>query len=114
MSRPYAVFMLLKATPAWRELAHEDRQAVRDRLLMRVFERFPEVILTSYDAEPFNPRYTEIAVWQTPDLAQYHGLATELRDTEFFGHCSEVLEVITGVQDEPAEEPALRYAGAGM
>lgn len=115
MSRPYTVFMLLKATPHWLALSHDERQAFHDRLSMQVFDRFPEVRLRCYDAGAFHGRCTDVALWETTDLPQYYFAVDALRDTEFFGKpYFEVVDVITGVEDGWQAHEALPFAAAAL
>jgi hypothetical protein len=100
MPVPYTVFMLLQATPHWLALDREQRDALRDDALSRVFNHFPEVTLRFFDASAFHGRCSEVLVWETGDLPEYREALDALRSHDLLGKpCFEVVDVIASVAE---------------
>jgi hypothetical protein len=98
MPASYTVFMLLQATPHWRALDCEQRDALRDDALSRVFNHFPEVTLRFFDASAFHGRCSEVLVWETCDIPEYREALDALRSHDLLGKpCFEVVDVIPSV-----------------
>jgi hypothetical protein len=101
MPRRYTFFMLLQSTPRWRALALDEQQAHHDALLVHVFEAYPELSLRRFDSTAFAGRCSDVLVWETSDVAQYHEAARALRDGGPLGAVwFEVLDVIPAVEDD--------------
>jgi len=99
-TRPYTVFMLLKATPHWQALGRDQRDTVHDSALMCVFNRFPEVRLRRFDATGLHGRCSEVLVFETTDVAEYREAVDCLHRHELFARpCFEIVEVIPSVPD---------------
>jgi hypothetical protein len=113
----YTVFMLLQATPHWLALDREQRDALRDDALSRVFNHFPEVTLRFFDASAFHGRCSEVLVWETCDMPEYREALDALRSHELLGKpCFEVVDVIPSVAElwpsaTAATKSALACAG---
>lgn len=99
-SRTYTFFMLLKTRPAWLALSRPERRAFRDRHLVPVFQRYPEVKTRYYDAEAFSARCSDVMVFEARDPRQYQFLVDALRDTPLFGApYFEVIDIVPAVED---------------
>ncbi|WP_395704190.1 darcynin family protein [Aquabacterium sp.] len=98
--RPYTVFMLLQAQPDWQALPREQREALCDDALMQVYNRFAAVRLRWHDASAFHGRCTDVLVWETTDLPEYHEAVATLRRHAFLDrqHFA-LLDVITTIPD---------------
>ena len=117
-ARPYTVFMLLKASAPWLALAREEREALYDSALMLVFNRFPSVRLSYFDASPFHSRCSDVLLWETTDMAEYRDAIATLRQHEFMSpQHFEVIDVIPSIPDgwreyewESGDTPSARSA----
>ena len=99
-ARPYTVFMLLKATAAWLALSRDEPDAHYDSALMQVFNRFPAVRLRCFDASAFHGRCSDVLVWDTTDMAEYHEAVETLRAHPLLGQrYFEIVEVIPSIPD---------------
>jgi hypothetical protein len=101
MTTTYSVFMLLKATPHWHSLAREERIAIRDDALSRVFNHFAAVTLRFFDASGLHADCSEVLIWETTDMAEYRAAVEALQAHAFFGApCFEVVDVIPTLAEE--------------
>ncbi|WP_374566722.1 darcynin family protein [Ideonella sp.] len=99
-SRPYTVFMLLKATAAWLALSADQRTAIYDGALLKVFNRFPEVRLRFFDASAFHGRCSDVLVWETSDMPEYRNAVDALRCDDLLAQpYFDVLDVIPSMAD---------------
>jgi len=112
--RPYTVFMLLKATAAWLALPPDQRNAIYDGALFKVFNRFPEVRLRFFDASAFHGRCSDVLVWETTDMPEYRDAVDALRSDELLAKpYFDVLDVIPSIADggrEPVCSPLPAWA----
>lgn len=109
MSQICTFFMLLKATAHWRDLSADAQRAEFDQALDLVFNGYPQLRMSRYNAAALNSRCTDVIVWETDDAAQYHDAIEALHARPFFGMpLFEIIEVIASVQDpcEQAESSA--------
>ena len=97
-------FMLLKATHHWRTLDDDARRDVFDAALMTVFNGYPELRMSRYNAGAFHGRCTHVIVWELDDSAdvwQYEVAVEALHAQPFFAApLFEIVDVIAGVADE--------------
>ena len=108
MQRRYTFFMLLRGTPLWRALELDEQHARHDELLVRVFEAYPELSLRRFDSAAFASRCSDVLVWETSDVAQYHDAIAALRDGGPLGPVwFEIVEVIPAVEDHGCERDPL-------
>jgi len=108
MTRCYTFFMLLQSTSRWRALGQDEQHAHHDALLMRVFESYPELSLRRFDSAAFASRCSDVLVWETSDVAQYHDAIAALRDGGPLGPVwFEIVEVIPAVEDHGRERDPL-------
>lgn len=99
-ARPYTVFMLLQATARWLALSREERHALYDNALMQVFNRFPSVRLSYFDASAFHRHCSDVLVWETTDMPEYRQAVDSLRAHDFLGQgFFDVIDVIPSVPD---------------
>jgi len=108
-------FMLLKATTHWRALDIDAQRAVFDRALMTVFNGYPELRMSRFNAGAFHGRCTHMIVWELLDDAdvwQYEAAVDALHAQPFFAKSLfEIVDVIPGVEDdEDSLPPLLAYA----
>lgn len=99
--RPYTVFMLLKATASWLALGKDERDAICDRARLKVFNRFPDVRLSFFDASAFHGRCSDVLVWEASDMPEYREAVDTLRCDELLAKpYFDVLDVIPSMSDE--------------
>ncbi|MEP6877047.1 MAG: darcynin family protein [Burkholderiales bacterium] len=100
-------FMLLKATPQWRALDADAQRAVFDEALMSVFNGYPELRMSRFNAGAFHGRCTHVIVWTLTDGAdawQYEAAVEGLHARPFFAApLFEIMDVIPGVEDDADE-----------
>ena len=110
-------FMLLKATAHWRALDTEAQRGVFDDALMTVFNGYPALRMSRFNAGAFHGRCSHVIVWQLvadADVRQYVAAVEALHAQPFFAApLFEIVDVIAGVEDEDEEEllPILAFAG---
>lgn len=98
-SQTWTIFTLLKTTRHWLNLAPEARFAFIKEKVKPILEAHPEVTMRFFDTESYTARVTDIVLWQTADLAAYQSVVKGLRDTAFWDHYFEVLEIIPALED---------------
>jgi hypothetical protein len=95
----HTVFMLVRATPHWLGLTPPQRfQFVDDDIRPRL-RAHDAVTLRFFDAEAFNARVSDVMMWQTTNLNQYMSLIESLRESAFWGHYFEVVEILPSVEN---------------
>ena len=100
MTCRYTFFMLLQSTAGWRALELDEQHARHDALLERVFASYPELSLRRFDSAAFGGRCSDVLVWETSDVAQYHEAIEALRDAELLAHpWFEIVDVIPAIED---------------
>jgi hypothetical protein len=98
--RPYTVFMLLKAHAPWLALSRDERDALYDSALVLVFNRFPSVRLRCFDASAFHGRCSDVLVWDTTDMPEYHEAVETLRQHALLDQRHfEIVDVIPSIPD---------------
>ncbi len=103
MSKPFTLFMLVKTTTAWLALAPKKRFAYFDEAIQPVLKKHPAVSLRYFDAEAYNARVSDVLMWQTTDRGQYESLVEGLRETLFWDHYFEIIEILPAIEDAYAD-----------
>jgi len=102
-------FMLLKATTHWRALDSGAQRAVFDQALMTVFNGYPELRMSRFNAGAFHGRCTHVIVWELladADVWQYEAAVDALHAQAFFAMpLFEIVDVIPGIADDADELP---------
>ena len=97
-------FMLLKATARWRALDTDAQRAVFDEALMTVFNGYPELRMSRFNAGAFHGRCSHVIVWELidgTDVWQYEAAVEALHTQAFFAApLFEIIDVIPGVEDD--------------
>ena len=100
-------FMLLKATTHWHALDADAQRAVFDEALMTVFNGYPELRMSRFNAGAFHGRCTHVIVWTLTDGAdawQYEAAVEALHARRFFAApLFEIMDVIPAVEDDEDE-----------
>lgn len=100
MSPKFTFFMHLKALPAWLMLSRENRNSFNEKTVQPILEKYALVNVRWYDAEAFNAKTSDIAVFETTSLQQYYFVIDALRDSEMFSlPYFELVEIIPAIED---------------
>ena len=108
----YSIFLLVRATPAWLALAPEARFAFLEEEIQGRLEAHPGVALRFWDVEHMSARVSDVLLFETQDLAQYRSLIEGIRETLFWDHYFEVLEILPGIENGYAEHYEVEPFGA--
>jgi Darcynin, domain of unknown function len=108
-------FMLLKATAHWRALDTDAQRCVFDDALMTVFNGYPELRMSRFNAGAFHGRCSHVIMWTLEadaDVSQYVAAVEALHARPFFAApLFEIVDVIAGVEDDEDEPlPILAFA----
>jgi hypothetical protein len=108
-------FMLLKATAHWRALDADAQRGAFDDALMIVFNRYPELRMSRFNADAFHGRCSHVIVWEAStdaDVWQYVAAVEALHARPFFATpLFEIVDVIAAVEDDEDELlPGLAFA----
>ncbi len=85
MATRFAIFLQLKALPAWLALSRADRRVIADKAFAYALKD-GRVTLRHFDAEAFSAPTSDIALFETGDLAAYYFAIERLRDSPIFAH----------------------------
>ena len=100
-------FMLIKATTHWHALDADAQRAVFDEALMTVFNGYPELRMSRFNAGAFHGRCTQVIVWALADRAdawQYAAAVEALHARRFSATpLFEIMDVIPAVEDDEDE-----------
>jgi hypothetical protein len=100
MSKIFTFFIHLKALPTWLALPREYRNNLGEKTIQEILKKYKFVKVRWYDAEAFNARASDIAVFETSSLQEYYFVIDALRDSEIFSTpYFELVEIIPAVED---------------
>ena len=108
----YSIFLLVRATPAWLALSPEERFGFLEEEIQGRLEDHPAVSLRFWDVEHFSARVSDVLLFETQDLSQYRSLVEGIRETLFWDHYFEVLEILPGIENAYAEHYEVAPFGA--
>ena len=108
-------FMLLRGTAHWRALDPRAQRAAFDNALMTVFNGYPELRMSRFNADTFHGRCSHVIVWDLiggADASPYEAAIEALHEQPFFATpLFEIVDVIPGVEDDEDELlPILAFA----
>ncbi|MER7015832.1 darcynin family protein [Saccharopolyspora sp. NPDC000359] len=93
-------FILVKTTRAWLDLTVPQRIAVfQDEVLPTIKAKVKDVRSRFYDTEFYSARVTDIWMWEARDHDAFQLLIDALRETPFWDHYFEVVEILVGVEN---------------
>lgn len=92
-------FMLLKATRPWLDKAPPARFAFAKDVVNPILNAQPAVSMRFFDSESYSAKVSDVVLWQISDLAAYEQVIRKLRDTLFWNHYFEVLDIIPSVEE---------------
>ncbi|MEI5993239.1 darcynin family protein [Candidatus Enterococcus mansonii] len=96
----HTFIVLLEFYPKWLQLSREERNK-RGKSLLDIIDKYPSVSVRFFDAEAFpGANFTDFAICETTDLAAYHFMWEEIRDTNLYTESYfKIKEVIFGIED---------------
>lgn len=103
----HTFFMLVRTTPAWIALTPPERFAFLDETIKPILGRHPGVSMRYFDSEAFHARYSDVIMWETPDLLAYQAIVEELRETRFWGDLFEIVEIVASIENAYARHYAV-------
>ncbi|MCU7726243.1 darcynin [Actinoplanes sp. KI2] len=93
-------FILVKTTRAWLEMSIPQRiAAFETNVLPTVREKAKDVRSRFYDTEFYTARVTDVWVWEARDHEAFQLVIEALRETPFWDHYFEVVEILVGVEN---------------
>jgi len=95
----YTIFMLVRANKTWLALPPKDRFAFVDDAIRPILAAHRTVSLRFFDAEAFHAQASDVMMWSTDDLGAYMSLVEGLRETAFWGHYFEVVDILPSVEN---------------
>jgi hypothetical protein len=108
----YVIFMLVRALTPWLALAPSDRFSYVDRVIRPIMAAHPNVRLRFFDSEAFNARISDVMMWESDDLAAYSSLIEALRETLFWDHYFQVVEIMPSIENGFAQHYGVETLGA--
>ncbi|MCU0887642.1 MAG: darcynin [Rubritepida sp.] len=108
----HSIFMLVKTTPEWLALPPPGRFAFLREAIEPILRANPAVRLRFFDAEGFNARVSDVALWETEDLGAYHRVVEALRETPFWDRYFLVQEIVPAVENAYARHYGEAPVGA--
>jgi hypothetical protein len=93
-------FILVKTTRAWLELTVPQRVAAFEQnVLPTVKEKVTDVRSRFFDTEFYSARVTDVWLWEARDHEAFQLVVEALRETPFWDHYFEVVEILVGVEN---------------
>jgi hypothetical protein len=102
----HVFFMLVRTTPTWLALTPTERFAFLGEVIAPILGRHPDVSMRFFDSEAFHAAYSDVVMWETESLLSYQAIVEELRETLFWGHYFEVVDIVASIENAYA----LHYA----
>ena len=96
----HTFIVLLEFYPKWLQLSRENRNE-KAQSLLAIINKYPNISVRFFDAEAFpGANYTDFAICETTDIAGYHFMWEEIRDTNLYTEgYFKIKNVIFGVED---------------
>lgn len=95
----HTIYMLVRTNPAWLALEPKARFAFFQTEILPTLKATPSVTMRFFESEAYNARVTDILVWETADLPAYWSIVERLRETPFWGHYFEIVEILPSVEN---------------
>ena len=97
------VFMLVKSMPEWLGFTSEEQLTLLATHIEPILKKHhPEVTLRLYDVEFYSARVTDLWIWEVTDHLAYQLLVEDLRQTAFWDHYFQIVEILAGVENTRA------------
>ncbi len=98
MAGTFQIFMQVKTTRHWLDLPNHERQAFFRDVVWPILRRRPQVTYRYFECEAFSAQATDILVWETKDLNAWAWIADHLRETLFWDHYFEVVQILPAME----------------
>jgi hypothetical protein len=97
------VFMLVKSMPEWLGFTSEEQLTLLATHIEPILKKHhPKVTLRLYDVEFYSARVTDLWIWEATDHLAYQLLVEDLRQTAFWDHYFQIVEILAGVENTRA------------
>lgn len=103
----HVFFMLVRTTPTWLALTPTERFAFLGEVIAPILGRHPDVSMRFFDSEAFHAGYSDVVMWETETLLSYQAIVEELRETSFWGHYFEVVDIVASIENAYARHYAV-------
>ena len=95
----YTFFMHLKTSNDWLALKPTQRHRFVDDVVRPILAAHPGVSLRYFDAEAFSGAVSDVAMWETADVIAYQSVCEQLRETQFWGHYFDVVDIVPAIEN---------------
>ncbi len=95
----HVFFMLVRTTPAWLALTPTERFAFLGDTIAPILGRHRDVSMRFFDSEAFHAGCTDVVMWETASILSYQAIVEELRETLFWGHYFEVVDIVASIEN---------------
>ncbi len=95
----HVFIMNLKTTRAWLDLTPTQRHAFTDNTIRPILAANPSVTMRYFESEAFSADVTDTAMWETHDILAYQEVVEQLRETLFWGHYFEVVQILACIEN---------------
>ena len=95
----HVFFMLVRTTPTWLALTPTERFAFLGDTIAPILGRHPDVSMRFFDSEAFHAGYSDVVMWETATLLSYQAIVEELRETPFWGHYFDVVDIVASIEN---------------
>ena len=93
-------FLLIKTRREWLDLTVEQRIAAFEaEVLPTITARVRDVRSRFYDTEFYSARVTDVWVWEARDHEAFQLVIEALRETPFWEHYFDVVDILVGVEN---------------
>lgn len=97
-------FVLLKTTRAWLDMSVPERVAAfQENVLPAIKDKAADVRWRYFDTEFYTARVTDIWLWEARTHEAFQLVVEALRETPFWDHYFEVVEILVGVENAYAK-----------
>ncbi len=94
------IFMLVKTKPEWLALSPKERFAeLAPIMTSELSERRGSLRMKFYDTEFYNTRVTDVLMFEARDNHSWELFVEHLRETKFWDHYFEIVEILPGVEN---------------
>jgi Darcynin, domain of unknown function len=96
--RSFHIFVLVKTTRHWLDLKVEQRHAFLEGEMRPLLRQRPELRVRWFEPEFFTTRASDILLCETEDLSAWAWFCDQLRDTRFWDHYFDVVDILPAVE----------------
>ena len=90
----FHILVLVKATRHWLDLKTAQRQMFFEETVIPLLRQRPEIRMRSFEPEAFSTRASDVMLCETRDLTAWAWFCDELRDSLFWDHYFQVLDIL--------------------